>query len=78
MLATRNEPALALASLRAHGALVELRADELGFTPAEAELLLNDCLELGLEHGDVDDLVERTEGWPAGLYLAALSLEGSR
>src|SRR6185437_10540638 len=40
VLATRNEPALALASLRAHGALIELRAGELGFTEAEADLLL--------------------------------------
>jgi LuxR family maltose regulon positive regulatory protein len=74
VLATRNEPALALGSLRAHGALIELRADELSFTESEAELFLNDRLELGLDRSDVDDLVERTEGWPAGLYLAALSL----
>src|SRR5262249_16400004 len=59
------------------GALVELRAEELGFTPDEADTLLNDRLELGLEREYVDDLVERTEGWPAGLYLAALSLQGA-
>jgi LuxR family maltose regulon positive regulatory protein len=76
VLGTRSEPGLPLAALRAHGALLELRADELGFTPAEADMLLNDRLELGLERQYVDDLVERTEGWPAGLYLAALSLQG--
>jgi ATP/maltotriose-dependent transcriptional regulator MalT len=74
LIATRNEPALHLSTLRAHGALVELRARELGFTPAEAELLLNERLELGVDRADVGDLVRRTEGWPAGMYLAALSL----
>jgi LuxR family maltose regulon positive regulatory protein len=74
VVATRSEPALPLAALRAHGALLELRADELGFTRAEADALLNDRLELGLEPDSVDGLVERTEGWPAGLYLAGLSL----
>ena len=77
VVSTRSEPALPLAALRAHGELLELRADELGFSAAEADLLLNDRLELGLESGDVDELVDRTEGWPAGLYLAALSLRGA-
>ena len=76
VLATRSEPGLPIAALRAHGALLEVRANELGFTPAEAGALLNDRLELGLEPEYVNDLVERTEGWPAGLYLAALSLHG--
>jgi len=74
ILATRSEPGLPLAALRAHGALLELRADELGFTPAEGDMLLNGRLELGLEPEYVGELVDRTEGWPAGLYLAALSL----
>ena len=43
----------------------------------EADLLLNDRLELGLVRSDVDELVQRTEGWPAGLYLAALSIRGA-
>ena len=76
VLSTRSEPALPLARLRAHGELVELRAEELRFSSAEADALLNDRLELGLAREDVDDLVERTEGWPAGLYLAGLSLAG--
>ena len=73
VLATRTEPALPLASLRAHGDLLELRADELGFTSAEADVLLNDRLDLGLDLLETADLVARTEGWPTGLYLAALS-----
>jgi LuxR family transcriptional regulator, maltose regulon positive regulatory protein len=76
VLATRNEPALRLAALRAHGTLLELRAEELGFTVDEADLLLNDRLELGIDSDAVQDLVERTEGWAAGVYLAALSLQG--
>jgi ATP/maltotriose-dependent transcriptional regulator MalT len=76
VVATRSEPALSLSGLRAHGALLEIRAEELGFTRAEADALLNDRLELGLEPESVDGLVERTEGWPAGLYLAGLSLQG--
>jgi ATP/maltotriose-dependent transcriptional regulator MalT len=76
VLASRNDPGLPLGALRAHGELLELRADELRFTPEEAEVLLNERLELGLPRADVDRLVERTEGWPAGLYLAALSLGG--
>ena len=74
VVATRSEPALPLAALRAHGELLEVRAEDLGFTPAEADVLLNDRLELELEPEYVHDLVERTEGWAAGLYLAALSL----
>jgi LuxR family maltose regulon positive regulatory protein len=75
VLASRREPALPLGALRAHGELLELRADELGFTSDEADALLNGRFGLGLSREDVDDLVERTEGWPAGLYLAALSLQ---
>jgi ATP/maltotriose-dependent transcriptional regulator MalT len=77
VLSTRTEPALRLAALRAHGDLLELRADDLRFTAAEAGAFLNGRLGLGLAPGDVSDLVERTQGWPAGLYLAALSLRGA-
>jgi LuxR family transcriptional regulator, maltose regulon positive regulatory protein len=77
MLSTRTEPPLRLAALRANGELFELRADDLRFTAREAGALLNGRLGLGLAPEDVDRLVERTQGWPAGLYLAALSLRGS-
>jgi LuxR family transcriptional regulator, maltose regulon positive regulatory protein len=76
VISTRSEPALPPGALRARGELLELRARDMGFSAAEASLLLNDRLELGLEDDDIDELVQRTEGWPAGLYLAALSLRG--
>ena len=76
VLSTRADPALPLGALRAHGQLLELRADELRFTTAEAREFLNGRLELGLADADVELLVARTEGWPAGIYLAALSLAG--
>ena len=77
VLATRTDPALPLGTLRARGQLVELRADDLRFTAREADEFLNERLELGLARSDVDLLVARTEGWPAGIYLAALSLSGT-
>ena len=75
VLASRTEPALPVAALRAHGELLELRADDLRFTCAEADAFLNGRLALGLTREDVEGLVAKTEGWPAGLYLAALSLQ---
>jgi LuxR family transcriptional regulator, maltose regulon positive regulatory protein len=74
VLSTRTEPDLPLAALRAHGDLLELRADDLRFTPEEADTFLNGCLGLSLMPGEVDALLERMEGWPAGLHLTALSL----
>jgi LuxR family transcriptional regulator, maltose regulon positive regulatory protein len=74
VVATRTEPQLHLPALRARGELVELRADDLRFTHEEARAFLNDRLSLGLSAGDVGNLVARTDGWPAGAYLAALSL----
>jgi LuxR family transcriptional regulator, maltose regulon positive regulatory protein len=72
-LATRGEPALAVGRLRAHRKVVELRAADLAMGRMEAATLLaKEGLRLA-DH-DVDTLVTRTEGWPAGLYLAALSL----
>ena len=75
-IATRHDPPLPLASLRAQGELLELRAAELRFNEAEAEQLLRAAVGEGLEAADVERLVVRTEGWAAGLYLAALSLAG--
>ena len=74
VLSTRTEPDLPLAALRAHGELLELRADDLRFTSEEADAFLNGRLGLDLTPEDVEGLVVKTEGWPAGLYLAALSL----
>ena len=76
VLATRSDPPLPLARLRARGQLLELRAGDLRFVAGEAGRLLNDALGLGLADEDVGLLWQRTEGWAAGLYLAALSLEG--
>lgn len=76
VLATRSDPMLPLARLRASGELAEVRTDDLRFLPIEADHLLNDVLELGLAPKDIQLLHRRTEGWVAGLYLAALSLAG--
>ncbi len=75
VLASRSEPILPVGTLRAHGELLELRAGDLRFTCEEADAFLNGRLGLGLMPDDVEALMEKTEGWPAGLYLAALSLE---
>jgi LuxR family transcriptional regulator, maltose regulon positive regulatory protein len=76
MVATRVDPPLPLARLRASGELTEIRIAELGFSNAEATALLNDAMRLDLTLKDVRRLWERTEGWAAGLYLAGLSLRG--
>jgi LuxR family maltose regulon positive regulatory protein len=73
-VATRSEPPFPLGRLRVRDELVEVRADELRFTDHEADSLLNHTLGLGLEPADVARLQQRTEGWAAGLRLAALSL----
>ena len=75
VLASRTEPILPVGTLRAHGELLELRAGDLRFTCEEADAFLNGRLGLDLTPEDVEALMEKTEGWPAGLYLAALSLE---
>ncbi|MGH3612775.1 MAG: hypothetical protein ACRDRK_09290 [Pseudonocardia sp.] len=74
VLVTRTDPTLPLGALPAHGQLLELRADDLRFTPDEGDEFLNGRLGLALARTDVDLLVVRTEGWPAGIYLAVLSL----
>ena len=76
VLVTRTSPPLPLARLRAAGEMIELGARELRFTPAEAALLVQMISAAELSISDIAVLVERTEGWPASLYLAALSLRG--
>ena len=76
VLATRSDPMLPLARLRAGGELAEMRTDDLRFGAGESEHLLNDVLGLDLAHEDIQLLHQRTEGWAAGLCLAALSLAG--
>ncbi len=75
-MTTRADPPLPLARLRARGELVEVRAADLRFTSEEAEVFLNDVMGLGLEPSLVAALETRTEGWAAGLQLAALSVRG--
>ena len=79
VLASRADPPLALARLRARGQLAELRAAELRFTADEAAALLQqvaDATGVALPDAVVAALARRTEGWAAGLQLAALSLRG--
>src|SRR6266567_2757528 len=76
VIATREDPALPLARLRARGHLTEVRAADLRFTPSEAAEFLNQGMGLNLSAEDVTALERRTEGWIAGLQLAALSLQG--
>jgi LuxR family transcriptional regulator, maltose regulon positive regulatory protein len=76
VLTTRADPPLPLARLRSTGDMVELRMGELRFTPAEAAALVGRTAGIALADPDLADLVGRTEGWPAGVYLAALSLRG--
>jgi LuxR family maltose regulon positive regulatory protein len=76
VLASRADPPLGLARLRAGGQLAELRAAELRFTVEEAAQLLRAALGPGLPETAVAALGDRTEGWVAGLQLAALSLRG--
>jgi LuxR family transcriptional regulator, maltose regulon positive regulatory protein len=76
VVATRSDPMMPLARLRASGELAEMRSDDLRFGASEAHHLLNDVLGLDLADADIQLLHQRTEGWAAGLYLAALSLAG--
>ncbi len=76
LLATRADPALPLARWRARGDLLELRAADLRFTEEEAAAFLGRTMGLALPEEDIAALAARTEGWVAGLQLAALSLQG--
>jgi len=76
VITTREDPDLPLARLRARGQLTELRAADLRFAPAEAAEFLTRVMGLTLSTEDIAALEGRTEGWIAGLQLAALSMQG--
>lgn len=75
LISTREDPQLPLARLRARSQLTELRAADLRFTALEAAAFLNQVMGLSLSADDIAVLKDRTEGWIAGLQLAALSLQ---
>lgn len=77
VLLTRTDPAVPLSRLRARGQLIDVRAEQLRFTPEEAESFLNGVMGLHLSTEHVAAMEERTEGWIAGLQLAAMSMQGS-
>jgi LuxR family maltose regulon positive regulatory protein len=76
VIATREDPPLPLARLRVGGHLTEVRVTDLRFTPSEAAEFLNQVMGLPLSVQDIAALERRTEGWIAGLQLAAISLQG--
>lgn len=76
VIATREDPPLPLARFRARGQLTELRATDLRFTAAEAATFLNYVMGLHLSTDEIAALEAHTEGWIAGLQLAALSMHG--
>jgi LuxR family maltose regulon positive regulatory protein len=77
VVSTREDPNLPLARLRARNELTELRAADLRFTSPEAAEFLNRVMGLDLSTDDIAALEARTEGWIAGLQLAAISMQGS-
>jgi LuxR family maltose regulon positive regulatory protein len=76
VIASRADPPLPLARLRARGQMIEIRANDLRFTPKETDTFLRGAMGLDLTEGSLAVLEERTEGWIAGLQLAALSVRG--
>ncbi|GAB4429620.1 MAG: LuxR C-terminal-related transcriptional regulator [Anaerolineae bacterium] len=74
-LTSRSDPGFPLSRLRARGQLIELRADDLRFTGAEAAQFLQQTMGLALSPGQVAALEQRTEGWVAGLQMAGLSMQ---
>jgi LuxR family maltose regulon positive regulatory protein len=78
VLLTREDPPLPLARLRANNQLTEIRAGDLRFTGRDAERFLNEVMDLSLSPVDVAVLDDKTEGWIAGLQLAAIALRSSK
>ncbi|CAG1000954.1 hypothetical protein ANAEL_02956, partial [Anaerolineales bacterium] len=76
VIASREDPPLPLARLRARDQLIELRSADLHFTPDEANAFFNGVMKLSLTDQDCSAIETRTEGWVAGLQMAALALRG--
>ncbi len=75
VIATREDPPLPLARLRVRGEMCEIRADDLRFTMDEAYRFFGHALNINLQADTVETLEAKTEGWPAGLQLAALAMQ---
>lgn len=75
VILTRSDPALSVARLRSQHQMIELRATNLSFSAVDISVLFNRKLRLGLSERDVISLKEKTEGWIAGLQLAAISMQ---
>ena len=75
VLTSRGDPPLPLPRFRARGQMLEVRAADLRFTEDEAAFYLNDVMGLALDSASITVLDARTEGWIAGLHLAALSMQ---
>ncbi|WP_373232776.1 LuxR C-terminal-related transcriptional regulator [Cohnella sp.] len=78
VIATRENPQLSLSRLRARSHLIELRDTDLRFTPGEVAAFLDQVMDLSLAADEITVLESRTEGWIAGLQLAALSMQGRK
>ncbi|MFC1964796.1 LuxR C-terminal-related transcriptional regulator, partial [Chloroflexota bacterium] len=78
IIASRTDPPMPLAHLRAQNQLMEVRAVDLRFIPEETTAFLNDVMSLGLSDEDVEALESRTEGWIVSLQLAAISMQGQK
>lgn len=75
VIVSRSDPPFRLAQFRAKGELCEIRADELRFTTDESMIFFNQCMGVDLVDSDIASLTRKTEGWIAGLQLAAISLQ---
>ncbi len=75
VIATRSDPPLRLAKLRAQGELCEVRVDDLRFTVEEAVQYFNQSMGLGMSPSDITILTQKTEGWIVGLQLAGITLQ---
>jgi LuxR family transcriptional regulator, maltose regulon positive regulatory protein len=78
VLITRTDPPLPLSRLRVCGQMTEIRAEQLRFTLAEIAAFLNGMMGFHLSAEDITAMEARTEGWIAGLQLAALSMQGCK